>query len=173
MANKSELEQLISEIKKNTNQIAVNKVDEVRVMRSMLNDKDFSIGVYDKTQGYIGQKSPHDDAVKFVKNIIHDATGLDTKDSQHLAENYTFTNRDANFLLSSMKDFLYVYTGTGRKINIVQSANTEAYLYTKEVGSIEKLVPDKENPGKGKKIKTSAYTKLVSNSKCPKYAQDE
>ena len=29
---KSELEALVSEIKKNTNQIAINKVDEVRVM---------------------------------------------------------------------------------------------------------------------------------------------
>ena len=39
---KSELEQLVLEIKKSTNQIAINKVDEVRVMRSMLNDKNFS-----------------------------------------------------------------------------------------------------------------------------------
>ena len=79
---KSELEQLISEIKKNTNQIAINKVDEVKVMKSMLNDKNFSIGVYDRNIGYIGQKCPHNDAVKFVKGVIAGATGLDNKDAQ-------------------------------------------------------------------------------------------
>ena len=174
MAQKSELEVLIADIKKNTKQTAINKVDEVRVMKSMLNDKDFSIGVYDKAQGYIGQKCPHDDAVKFVKNIVAGATGLDSKDSMHLAQNYEFTNRDANFLLSNMRDFLYVYTGTGRKINIIQSADTEAAIFIREAKASDKLIPDKDNPGKTKKVRTSAYTKLVSNSKCPRYnKQDE
>ena len=66
MTNKSELETLVSEIKKSTKQISINKVDEVRVMRSMLNDSEFTIGVYDRAQGYVGQKCPHNDAVKFV-----------------------------------------------------------------------------------------------------------
>jgi hypothetical protein len=173
MKHKSELEQLVSDIKKNTKQISINKVDEVRVMKSMLNDPDFSIGVYDRTQGYIGQKSPHTEAVKFVKNIIHDTTGLDNADSQHLAEQYEFTNRDANFLLSNMRDFLYVYTNTGRKINVMQSATTEASLFIKDMKSAEKSIPDKDNPGTTKKIKTSPYTKLVCSSKCPKYNTEE
>ena len=61
---KSQLEELVNEIKKSTSQVAINKVDEVRVMKSMLNDPDYSIGVYDKTVGYVGQKCPHDEAVK-------------------------------------------------------------------------------------------------------------
>ena len=169
---KSELEQIVSEINKSKTQVAINKVDEVRVMRSMLNDKNFAIGVYDRNIGYIGQKCPHDDAVKFVKNIVAGATGLDNKDSQVLAEKYQFTNKDANFLLSNMRDFLYVYSTTGRKINIMQSADTEAALYTREVNSVKKQVPDKDNPGKTKEVTTSPYTKLVSLSKCPKYAMN-
>lgn len=169
MGNKSELEQIISDIKRSTSQIAINKVDEVRVMKSMLNDKDFTIGIYDKNNGYIGQKSPHNEAVKFAKNIIAGSTGLDSKDAMHLAENYEFTKKDANFLLDNMRDFLYVYTGTGRKINIVQSATTEASIYTKEVIGGPKNIPDKDNPGKTKIIETSSFTKVVCNSKCPKY----
>lgn len=166
---KSELEQLVYDIRKSTSQVAINKVDEVRVMTAMLNDKDFSIGVYDKTQGYIGQKSPHDEAVKFVKNIISGATGLDNKDSMHLAENYEFTKKDSNFLLSNMRDFLTVYTSTGRKINVIQSADIDASLFTKEIKASEKMIPDKDNPGCTKKVPTSGYTKLVSSSKCPRY----
>lgn len=165
----TELEQIVHDIKKSTNKIAVNKVDEIRVMTSMLNDKEFTIGVYDKTQGYIGQKSPHNDAVKFVKNIISGSTGLDSKDSMHLAENYEFTKKDSNFLLNNMRDFVTVYMSTGRKLNIIQSADTDASLFTKPIKATEKLIPDKDNPGSTKKVPTLGYTKLVSSSKCPRY----
>lgn len=168
----SELELLVSEIKKNTaNQIAINKIDEVRVMKTMLNDSEFKIGIYDKSLGYVGDKCPHDEAVGFVKNIIAGATGLDAKDSRHLAENYEFTKRDASFLIDNMRDFIQVYTSTGRKINVMQTANTEACLYTKSVGATNKSVPDKSNPGTNKKVLTSPYIKLMTESRCPKYGK--
>lgn len=172
MSKKSELELLVEEIKQSTSQIAINKVDEVRVMRCMLNDPDFSLGVYDKNLGYIGQRSPHAEATKFVKNIIMGSTGLDSKDSKHLAENYEFTKRDANFLLDNMRDFVQVYMNTGRKMNIMQTETSEACIFTKPVNSTNKTVPDKENPGQSKQITTSPYIKLVSATKCPKYNND-
>lgn len=169
----TELEGIISEIKKNTKQKAINKIDEVRVMKSMLNDPEFTIGVYDRTNGYIGQKSPHNEAVKFVKDIVSGTTHLDNKDSQVLAENYKFTTKNANFLLDNMRDFLYVYTSTGRKINIMQSAATEACIFTKDIQSVNKSVPDKDNPGKIKMIQTTPYTKVVVTNKSPKYNKKE
>lgn len=171
MGVKSELDQLIGEIKEGTKQTAINKVDEVRVMRCMLNDPNFRLAVYDRNFGYVGEKCPHDDAVNFAKNIISGSTGLDGRESKHLAENYEFTKRDASFLLDNMRDFIQVYTTTGRKINIMQTAETEACLYTKPVSAGNKSVPDKEHPGKTKQIKTSPYTKLVSITKCPKYGE--
>ena len=171
MKGKSELDQLINEIKEGTNQIAINKVDEIRVMRCMLNDPNFRLGVYDRNFGYVGDKCPHDDAVNFAKNIIAGSTGLDGRESKHLAENYEFTKRDASFLLENMRDFLQVYTSTGRKINIMQTAETEACLFTKTVTAGNKSVPDKESPGKTKQITTSPYVKLVSITKCPKYGE--
>lgn len=167
--NKTELEMLVSEIRKNSTQVAVNKSDEIKVMQSMINDKDFTLGVYDKNMGYIGQRSPRKEAEKFVKGILVGTTGLDNKDAEHLAEHYEFTKKDASFLVTNMRDYLSVYTSTGRKINIMQNANTEAYIYTKDIGERNKVVPDKENPGKTKQVLTTPYTKLVSSSKCPKY----
>ena len=166
---KSELDGLISEIKKSTKQTSINKIDEVRVMKCMLNDPDFKIGVYDRTVGYIGDKCPHEDAVMFVKNIIAGATGLDGKDSRHLAEGYEFTKKDAVFLIDNMRDFINVYSSTGRKINIMQNGTTEANLFTKEVAATNKSIPDRDHPGEVKNITTSPYIKLVSQSKCPKY----
>lgn len=170
---KSELEQMLSDIRKCTSQRSINKADEVNVMRAMLNDQEFSIGVYDKSMGYIGQRSPHEEATKFVKNILTGTTGLDNKDAQHLAENYEFTKRDANFLLTNMRDYIATYTSTGRKINILQTGTAEAAVYIKDIDSREKYIPDKDNPGKTKKIETTPYVKLVSQSKCPKYNIEE
>ena len=173
MENKSELEQIIAEIKETSTQTSVNKSDEVRVMKAMLNDPNFTIGVYDKNIGYIGQRSPHQEATKFVKNILTGTTGLDSRDAQHLADNYEFTRRDANFMLTNMRDYLATYTAAGRKINIVQTANTEAYVYTKDIDTKKKYVPDKDNPGKTREIEANPYVKLVSSSKCPKYNAGE
>lgn len=173
MAKRSALEELVLEIKSSTKQVSQNRVDEVRVMKEMLNDKDFSIGVYDKNMGYIGQRCPREEAIKFTKGVIAGATGLDQKDSQHLAENYEFTKKDANFLLQNMRDFMQVYMTTGRKINIMQTAATEAYLYTKDIPAAKKTVPDKENPGKSKQIVTAPYTKLISQTRAPKYGEKE
>ena len=138
-------------------------------MTTMLNDADFSIGVYDKKLGYIGQKSPHEEAVKFVGDIIQRTTGLDRADSIHLASNVEFTKKDANFLLSNMRDFISIYTSTGRKINVMQTADTEANLYTKEISASTKTIPNKDNPAESKTVTTLPYIKLVSQSKCPKY----
>ena len=134
----------------------------------MLNDPDFSIGVYDKKLGCIGQKCPHDEAVKFVGDIVQRTTGLDKSDSVHLASNLEFTKRDANFLLSNMRDFINVYTFKVRKLYIMQTDTTEANLYTKEMAASTKTIPDKDT-GESKTITTSPYIKLVSQSKCPRY----
>lgn len=168
MNNNSELDNLIKSIKESTKQLGANRIDEVSVMTCMLNDKDFRVGIYDKSDGYIGSRCPANEATMFVKNIIQNATGLDSKDSLHLAESYNFTKKDATFLLSNMRDFMDTYMRTGRKFNILQNEFSEAAIYTKEVASVTKKVPDKDN-GTSKEIKTSAFTKLVALSKSPKY----
>lgn len=170
---KSATEELITSIKKNLKQTSINKVDEVKVMESMLNDKDFTIGVYDKGLGYIGQKCPHEEAKNFVSGVIASSTKLDKKDADILSDKYVFTKKDANFLLSNMRDFINVYSGTGRKVNIIQNAKSEANLYTRDVAAGTKIVPDKDNPGKTKEIKTAPFTKIVVQNKSPKYNKGE
>jgi hypothetical protein len=68
-----------------------------------------------------------------------------------------------------MRDFLNVYTNTGRKINIMQTATAEASLFTKEIKAGKKLIPDKDSSSGTKEVDTNGYTKLISASKCPKY----
>lgn len=169
----TELEKLVEEINNSTDQVAINKVDEVRVMQAMLNDKEFTLSVYDKNKGYIGQRSPYQEARTFTKNIISGATGLESKDAQHLADHYEFTKRDSNFLLQNMRDFTQVYMTTGRKMNILQTDKTEATINTREMKASTKKIPDKENPSITKSYQTSPFIKLVAKSKRPKYYDQE
>jgi hypothetical protein len=167
--SRSELEQVIHDIKSNIKQTSINKVDEVNVMKSMLNDPNFYIGVYDRNIGYIGQRCPHAEAVDFTKNIISKATGLDSKDSKILASKYEFDKKDATFLLTNMRDFLNVYTSTGRKINLIQNAETEASVYIKDIPDGTKIVPNKDPNTGSREIQTCGFKKLISQAHCPKY----
>ena len=166
---KSELNSIIDEIKSTAKQISINKVDEVKVMKSMLNDKNYKIEIFDKNEGYIGDKCPAEEATQFISNVIQVATGLDSKDSRHLADNYEFTKKDAIFMVNNAKDFIETYMKTGRKINIIQNDTCEASIYAKNISAGTKNIPSKPGSPELKKISTPAYTKLVSISKSPKY----
>lgn len=168
MNNSSDLSKIIEEIKSTVNQKSINKVDEIKVMRAMLNDPKFSIGVYDKNLGYIAQRYPREEAVEFVKGIIQSTTGLDSKDSRHLAENYEFSRKDAAFMINNARDFINVYMESGRKLNIMQNENTEASIFTKVINGGKKTIPD-NNSGENRDIDVVPYIKLVSSSKCPRY----
>lgn len=168
---KSELEGIIDEIKTSAKQISINRIDEVRVMKSMLNDKDFKISIYDKSEGLIGEKCPAEEARVFISNVIQTATGLDTKDSKHLADSYEFTKKDAVYMVGMAKDYLEVYMRTGRKMNIIQNAAGEASIYAREIPACTKKIPARPGSPETKEISTPAYTKIVSISKAPKYTK--
>lgn len=164
----TELEKVINEVKQSAKQIAINKTDEIKVMTAMLNDKDFKYQKYEKNIGRVGEINPRSQMVNLSTDIIFRATGLEKKNCNILAENLVFTKKDAQTIIDLNKEFLDVYTTTGRKINLIQNEKTEANVYTKEIGSSVKAVPNKED-GTIKSIKTSPYIKLASQSSCPKY----
>jgi len=162
------MESLMNEIREITKkQKSASRVDEVRVMRTMLNDPDYSVSIYDKNKGYVGTRCPREEAVKFAVNISTAITGIDHKSAQELANGYEFTKKDAMFLLENHKDYMHTYLSTGRKLPLIQSETSEAAIYYKELEQREKSVPD--GTGNNKSSIIPAYTKVVCKSKCPKY----
>ena len=143
-----------------------NKGDEVAVAQTLLNDPDFQVGIYDKNKGLIGTRNVHEEAVKFVANISAEITGLEKKTAEELASKYTFTKKDANFIINTSRDFVQTYFKTGRKFNLVQSEDAEANIFLKPTPAKEKLIPTKDGT---KLVKTGAYQKVACKSGCPKY----
>ena len=164
MSEQSNMKDLMNEIREATKKHrSVNKSDETTVMRTMLNDPDFSISEYDKTNGYVGQHSPYEDSRNFIANITSTITGIESDNASELANNYQFSKKDASFLVENAKDFVSTYLQTGRKLPIVQSETSEAALLLREVKTKEKQVPD------GSTTTIPAFDKVICKSKCPKY----
>lgn len=171
MENNVRMEELMTEIKEITkNQHSASKVDEIRVMRGMLNDPDFTVSVYDKNKGYIGTRCPREEALKFVVNTATAITGLDTKSAKELVQNYEFTKRDASFLIENGRDFTQVYLETGRKFPIVQGEDSEAAIFLRKIDSKEKSVPD-SSTNSTKNTIVPGYNKVICRSRCPKYVK--
>lgn len=159
------MKELMAEIKETTKkQKSANKIDEIRVMRAMLNDPDFQISIYDKNKGYIGSRCPHENATEFVANVCSAVTGIDNKSASELASNYEFTKKDAIFMLETSRDFTNTYLETGRKINILQGADRQAEIFTRPIDAKEKQIP-----GSDQTTTVSSYTKIICRSKNPKY----
>ena len=60
---------LVKDIRTNLKQRSASQKDEVRVMKAMLNDKDFKVGEYTK-EGKVGEYSPYEDSRKMVSTIL-------------------------------------------------------------------------------------------------------
>lgn len=155
---------LIKEIIENTSQTAVNRIDEVRVMQSMLNDKDFKVAVYDKKKGFIGSRSPRDTAIDLTVDTLSGVTGMSSKEARTLAEEYEFTKKDAQRFVDISKDFIGTYMQSGRKIGIVNEPRGEISIGLKYIEEHDKSVPDKET-GNTKIIKTGERLKLSVTNK--------
>lgn len=161
------MKDLMKEIKEVTQKArSASKVDEIRVMRTMLNDPDFTVAIYDKSKGLIGTRNPHEEAVKFVSGICSSVTGIDSKSADELASNYEFTKKDATFMLDNTRSFIQTYLETGRKLNISQTKTSQAEIFTRHIDAKEKQIP-----GSDKTTTVAAYDKIISKSKCPKYAK--
>ena len=105
----TELEIMVEEIKKTSSQTAINKVDELKVMTCMLNDKDFKFDIYQRGNGKVAEVCPHDEMVSLATEIICTGTGLDKNTSNHLASNMTFSKSEARKILDLNKEFIDVY----------------------------------------------------------------
>ena len=160
------MKELMAEIKEVTKkQRSVNKVDEIKVMKAMLNDPNFQISVYDKNKGLIGTRCPHEESVKYAANLCSAITGIDSKSATELASNYEFTKKDAIYMIDMSKSFVQTYLDTGRKINVCQTEDAQAELMTRAIPEKEKLIPGSSN----ETAKVPAYTKIIAKSKNPKY----
>lgn len=131
---------ITSEIRDRVNTKSSSRKDEVTVMRAMLNDPSYQVGVYGK-EGKIGDYSPYADARKMFANIISETTKIPQAEAQELSNGYELTKSDATTMVNLSKEFVNTYLYTGRKLPLGGRKNMDASLILKKVKSRDKKVP--------------------------------
>lgn len=158
-------DKLIDDIVNKTTQTSTNRADEVAVMQSMLNDKEFAIGIFDRKDGYVGSRSPRKEAIQLTVDTLSSITGMTSSEALAMSQNHEFTKKDATHFINISKDFVGTYLQTGRKLNVVSDPRVEATINLKTVEAHNKSVPDRDNPGTSKVVVTPEKLKVAVTNK--------
>ena len=131
---------LVKDINKNLSQASSSQKDEIRVMESMLNDKEFKVGEYTK-EGKVGEYSPYEDSRKMISNVITKTVKIPAPEAKDLAEAYTFGKSESASMVNISKEFINTYVQTGRKLPLGGRENMNASLLIKHVEEATKQFP--------------------------------
>lgn len=154
-------DKLIKSIVEKTSQTAVNRSDEVEVMQSMLNDREFNVAMFDRNKGYVGSRSPRNEAIQLAVDTLSGVTGMSENEAKTLTDNYEFTKKDAQHFINIGKDFIGTYLQTGRKTTIISEPRIEATVSLKYIEEHDKKVPDRDNPGSTKTVHSPEKLKMI------------
>lgn len=173
----SELTAVISDIKANLSQKSASHKDEVKVMQSMLNDKEYSATIYG-AEGPTGVYCPAEDARTMLTSVIADTTKISKNEAAALADAHQFTKTEAASMVGVSKEFINCYMQTGRKLPLGGRATSNASLIGVEMAESTTRYPKKVGIGDdGKAIyentekKVPAHMKVKSSSPCPTWVK--
>lgn len=157
-----------SEIKDNLQQRSSSRKDETTIMKAMLNDPTYQVGIYDKT-GHIGDYCPYADSRKMFANVIATTTKISAQEAQELSNNYEVTKSDANTMVNISKEFIGTYLQTGRKMQLGGRKTSNVSLMLKHVDEKEKVVPKKNQDDEQMTTHVPAHDAIRAMCPCPSW----
>lgn len=134
---------LLKEIKEGlSDKVASSQKDEVRVMRAMLNDKDYRVGIYGK-DGKEGEICPSEEARNMITSVISGAAKIPQAEAEKLAEDYEFKKNEAQAMVNISKEFINTYLDSGRKLPLGGRETSNVSLTKKEIPEKVRTFPKK------------------------------
>lgn len=171
------VKELISEIRKNTTQTSSSMKDEVRVMRAMLNDRDYKVDVYGK-DGVVGQFCPATAARGMVASVMSSAAKIPMAEAEKLADGYEFKKADAVAMIDVSKEFTNTYIQSGRKLPLGGREKSDVSLSLKQIEAGVRPYPKQVgvNPdGTGRYDRgeafVNAYESVKVHAPCPAWVK--
>lgn len=162
--------ELVNEIKSGLKQVGASQKDEQRVMREMLNDREFQVGIYDKS-GQVGSFCPAETAREMVANIVSGTTKVSPAEATQLAGEYEFGNKDASAMVDISKAYVNTYLDTGRKLPLGGTPTSMTTLEKTHIEAGTSSYPCQNPDGSWgtKTVPVPAYDKVKAVSPCPAY----
>lgn len=171
------LNELISEIKSNLSQTSSSQKDEVRVMKAMLNDREYKVGVYGK-DGLESTYCPADDARQMMAGVLSSAAKIPQSEAEKLMENYEFKKSDATSMINISKEFTNTFVQTGRKLPLGGREKSNISLSIKEVEATTRSYPKKvginaDGSARYEKAETKvgAHQSIKVHASCPSWVK--
>lgn len=166
---------LIKEIREGLSQTSSSQKDELRVMRTMINDRDYKVGVYGK-EGKTGEYCPADDARALATSIVASTTKIPVGEAAKLAENHEFSKNEAALMIDISKEFVNTFLQTGRKLPLGGREKSNVSLAVKEVEATVRTYPKKVGVnndgtsrfGKGE-VSVNAHQSVRVFAPCPSW----
>lgn len=169
---------LLKEISESITQTTSSKKDEVRVMRAMLNDTSYEVGVYDKN-GEIGKINPSQSVRGMVASAMSGAAKISTAEAQEMMEHYEFKRAEAEALVDVSKEFVHTYIHSGRKLPLGGREKSDISVCLKPVEAGKRTYPKAIGTDKnGNKIyacaesHVNAYESMKVYGPCPQWTKD-
>lgn len=161
--------QIIAEVTDKTDQRSASKKDEVIIMKAMLNDPNFCVGIYDKT-GKVGEYNPSQEVRKMVSNIVTATTKIPGAEARGLVDMYEFTKSDANVFINLSKEFVNTYLHTGRKLPLGGRINSDIKLEWKNIEERKVQTPKKDST---ERVETTvpAHGGIHAINPCPSWVK--
>lgn len=166
----SNVSKLVEEIKDGLSQQGSSVKDENRVMRAMLNDKEFVADVYNKT-GVVGQVCPYQEARDMLTSVISKTAKIPVAEAEVLSNNHMFTKGESANMVAISKEFINTYLGTGRKISLGKRAESDISLTPKDIPTCTRTYPKKIGEGQYVKgeVEVPAHKSIKVTAPCPEW----
>ena len=172
------VQDLIKNIKDNLTQKSASSRDEVKVMKAMLNDRDFKVSTYSNSG--VTQHCPAEDYRNMLSGVVSATTKISKSEADSLVSDYEAKKSDAETMIELSKDFVNSSLRTGRKINLGGTENSNISIQLKEIDEVTKKYPKKvgTNPDgtiKYEKAETTiaAHEGLKVTSPCPDWVTNK
>jgi hypothetical protein len=169
---------LIKDIHDNLKQASASSKDEVKVMKAMLNDKDFTVDIYGK-DGKVGEYNPSSEVRSAIGGIIASTTKITKTEAEGMIGNYEFKNSEAEAFVNLSKEYVNTYLDTGRKLSLGSRKESDISLLRKEEKegyvSYPKKIGEKDGVAIYDKGKTfvPAHKGIKVISPCPEHLRSD
>ena len=171
------VKELLVEIKSGLSQTSSSQKDEVRVMKAMLNDRDYKVGVYGK-EGMEGTYCPAEDARAMIGSVMSSAAKIPQAEAQKLADEYEFKKADAQSMIGISKEFVNTFMQTGRKLPLGGREKSNVALNMKTVDETTRAYPKKvgvdangESMYQKATVKVPAHESAKVSAPCPEWVK--
>lgn len=174
------LKEVLATIKQSVKQHSASAKDEITVMQSMLNDREYGVEIYHKN-GSTGEfYYPAQEFRGMVSDIVASTTKIGKDEASAIIDDYDFKRSQAKVMVDISKEFINTYLETDRKLKLGGRQTSNVSLMRKDFPSGKRRYPSRigvrdngEAIIEAREIWVDSYSGIKASSPCPPWVSKE